>query len=919
MSSEQTTGRSRDFVQPIRASLFAKLERLLSRPLIAELAVAKAEAEIDDEIFPDFFREIALAAREITSAESASRKESLWQQDPEDGTCTLSVAIDYNDLWRGNEKEVLEAVIGTIEGHVTYLTEAQKCLLERSPREFLQLNPRPESAELVSHRTEMVGGVERVVQLVLAEPPKSPNHIRYVAIVPNLVPLERQLDGLKLIEEAPDNGVLAPLRALVGLCDPTLLPAPSHAPRLEEHRDSLDEFQARCVHMALHTPHFAVIKGPPGSGKTTVISTIIRRALERGERVLVVSPTHVAVDNVVEKLAPKRGAKDDLELRTLPVRFAARPKKLLEGAGRYWVGPSKERRAPTLSTRLERCLSDALPLARALYSRVDPNAEGSAPLTRAIADLQSTICGTPIGLLSYQRVRDSEPGSFDLLIVDEVSKMTLPEFLAVAVKAKRWVLVGDPEQLPPFVNAEECATTLDDVIRPDLELVCSIGGFLERCAPRERPNLRLVVVSSDPERCAEAARAHLAEVELDSTPSIGTPDDPDPGVVICRPDQVMEAFALAAQTRRHDRTHNPKNLGTVPILVERGLSIPRPAWASGMRFLEPRLRAAARIFDTTSAVYHAQPWAARAGQRLVALRFRKGIAKYLPSAAALQSQGYTSANERQAELLDQIAERYAVNAMSVYDWLTGIPEATFDVSPLVELSAVVAPLAGLREAVRPFVGVLRRQYRMHPSISLVPRELFYFNEALEDGHARPPSGCRVGLVRVQDSGSPGESNESEARAISQLLVKLGSSKAEKGPNPGVLIITPYREQERRLNEAVERLRLNGELENLEVEVCTLDRCQGREAAYVFISLVRNRSTPFLDAPKRWNVALTRAMEGLFIFGDIEAFLNEADAAKREAGRFGRGERPLMSLPARFLDAYDRQINRTANPLNRSAS
>ena len=90
------------------------------------------------------------------------------------------------------------------------------------------------------------------------------------------------------------------------------------------------------------------------------------------------------------------------------------------------------------------------------------------------------------------------------------------------------------------------------------------------------------------------------------------------------------------------------------------------------------------------------------------------------------------------------------------------------------------------------------------------------------------------------------------------------------------------------------------------EVCTLDRCQGREAEYVFISLVRNRASVFLDSPKRWNVALTRAMQGLFIFGDIDNYLAEAKSRRHEASKRGY-PRPLMSLLARILESYDRQI------------
>ena len=110
-----------------------------------------------------------------------------------------------------------------------------------------------------------------------------------------------------------------------------------------------------------------------------------------------------------------------------------------------------------------------------------------------------------------------------------------------------------------------------------------------------------------------------------------------------------------------------------------------------------------------------------------------------------------------------------------------------------------------------------------------------------------------------------------------------------------------------IGESIGALQARGDLEHVNIEVCTLDRCQGREAEYVFISLVRGRSTPFLDVPKRWNVALTRAMQGLFIFGDIDAYRDEADAARRDMHARTRDGRPLMSLLARVVEAYDRQI------------
>ncbi|MFH1468433.1 MAG: AAA domain-containing protein [Pseudomonadota bacterium] len=471
------------------------------------------------------------------------------------------------------------------------------------------------------------------------------------------------------------------------------------------------------------------------------------------QRVLVVSPTHVAVDNVVEKLTPGREdtTDDDLERRSLPVRYAARPRKLLDSAARYWVGPNEQRRAATISLRLQRRLCEVNPFAKRLFARLDKDAVGHAPLSQAVADAQSIICGTPIGILSYPAVRSAQPGAFDLLVVDEVSKMTLPEFLAVAVKARRWVLVGDPEQLPPYNNAEENGTTLDDVMDPVLELVCSVGAILERANPGVRSGLRIVAASTAPERAAAALREHIAEVGLDNTPAVEVyAEEAGPGIMLCTPEQVDRAVELVTPVRGRDRTHNPWQPGSTSILVERGVSVPRPSFASGARLVEPRLRAPALLFENAFSVYHAQPWAIRAEQKLTVVAFRNGIDKYLPSASAIGALAGGDPAEpaaARAAMIDAIAERFAINAVSVYDWLTGIPVACFDVAPLQNLATVVRPLEELRRAVSPFVGTLRKQYRMHASLSLVPRQLFYFGEALEDGLTKGQGGHRIRLMQ----------------------------------------------------------------------------------------------------------------------------------------------------------------------------
>lgn len=69
-----------------------------------------------------------------------------------------------------------------------------------------------------------------------------------------------------------------------------------------------------------------------------------------------------------------------------------------------------------------------------------------AGLADTFLDQTSVIAGTCVGFLRHPAVRDLE---IDLCIVDEASRATVTEALVPMSRAKRWVIVGDTNQLPP--------------------------------------------------------------------------------------------------------------------------------------------------------------------------------------------------------------------------------------------------------------------------------------------------------------------------------------------------------------------------------------------------------------------------------------------------------------------------------------
>ena len=68
----------------------------------------------------------------------------------------------------------------------------------------------------------------------------------------------------------------------------------------------------------------------------------------------------------------------------------------------------------------------------------------------AILATQNVVAGTCIGLGGLS---DENLGEFDLCILDEASKATPTEAFVPLAKSKKWILVGDPKQLPPYVDA----------------------------------------------------------------------------------------------------------------------------------------------------------------------------------------------------------------------------------------------------------------------------------------------------------------------------------------------------------------------------------------------------------------------------------------------------------------------------------
>lgn len=218
--------------------------------------------------------------------------------------------------------------------------------------------------------------------------------------------------------------------------------------------------QQAAIRTALSATDLAVIQGPPGTGKTTVIVELLHQLIENGHAgsVLVVSQQNVAVDNAIERYM------QSLESRKISGVGMVRIGGDLEKISRKVVHLSLDAVREAFILRLKahaasscEILSDEkVGIARAWAGfldsceRLDFRDPSNEELFVSLLSGKQLVGATCVGLAS--RKAGVDVMSFDVVIIDEAGRSTVPELLIPMLRARKVVLIGDHYQLPPSID-----------------------------------------------------------------------------------------------------------------------------------------------------------------------------------------------------------------------------------------------------------------------------------------------------------------------------------------------------------------------------------------------------------------------------------------------------------------------------------
>ena len=283
--------------------------------------------------------------------------------------------------------------------------------------------------------------------------------------IESVVSYDLQLDLLQDIKNGKIPRDTAPVNFFLSSKILTNLPDKNQRELLKDRNAiddnvALDDSQVASVENALSLKdgEFLLIIGPPGTGKTKVIKKIAYEFMKRGKRVLIASHTNMAVDNAIQGLPLNKtlrvGRPNKVSHLSKDYLLSSRAK---HPEGRHFESLETEIENKTKRRRELQKISEQNPLHHELRNEL-------AKLNRELKELEAELNDmlrkkrrellkeTPIigSTLVASRLPPMTEVEFDVVIMDECSQASVSLALLAMTKGKKWILVGDHNQLLPI-------------------------------------------------------------------------------------------------------------------------------------------------------------------------------------------------------------------------------------------------------------------------------------------------------------------------------------------------------------------------------------------------------------------------------------------------------------------------------------
>ena len=298
----------------------------------------------------------------------------------------------------------------------------------------------------------------------------------------NDITFQRMLDALSTLQKLPR--IQEFLKSQIELFnDSEYLKTPDYNAAL------LNSKQKEIINKAFIANDIFLIHGPPGTGKTTTLSHLIKTFFKDSKKVLVTAPSNTAVDNILEKLQslevpstrignPIRMDENLLNL-SLDVQLQDHPDyqqangiwnkiQVLKKEQQDYVPASGQNRRGLSDSKIIQLASSKKPYRGIQSTKLRKMAKWikiQQEINKKYDEAQRLQDGAIESILEKSPVictTNSSAGSdllkdiiFDVVCIDEATQSTEPEALIPLVKGKKWILAGDHQQLPPTVKAKE--------------------------------------------------------------------------------------------------------------------------------------------------------------------------------------------------------------------------------------------------------------------------------------------------------------------------------------------------------------------------------------------------------------------------------------------------------------------------------